>query len=133
MNAIIDALPASFWSVPYYGARTPDQTNDLSDGANCQRFAYAVLGHLGQSIPSFRSSELWEDARYTQRVTQFQPMDLLLFGPDSNAWGAHVALCAGDGHVLHLSKHVGFPAVWSFAQFEGLPRYQVLIGAKRII
>ena len=132
MNAIIDALPPSFWSVPYNGVKTPDQENDLAGGANCQRFAYAVLGRFGATIPPFRSSELWDDGVYSRRVTQFKPLDLLLFGAEDDARGAHVALYTGAGNALHLSRMVGFPAVWSLTQFAAVPRYQVLIGGKRL-
>ncbi|WP_041787713.1 hypothetical protein [Rhodomicrobium vannielii] len=34
-------------------------------GANCQRFAYAVIRHYGCEIADFRSRELWEDDTFT--------------------------------------------------------------------
>ena len=40
------------------------------------------------------------------------PLDLLLFTPAGDPYGAHVGLYSGEGQVLHLAKSVGRPAVW---------------------
>lgn len=42
-------------AAPGGGALTPE------GGANCQLYAYGVLGLLGRSVPPHRSSDLWED------------------------------------------------------------------------
>ena len=79
----------------------------LSQGANCQVYAYALLGHFGVKFPPLRSSELWADETATLRVDTFEPLDLLLFNRTLEPFGAHVALCMGDGLAVHLSRAVG--------------------------
>ena len=131
MPDLPDRLPPQFRTVPYEGSRIPDGDNDLAAGANCQRFAYAVLAQFGIVLPPWRSSELWADTELTQRVTDFEPLDLLLFGPAGEPFGAHVAVYAGEGRALHLCKSVGHPVVWLVEQFATRPEYRVLIGGKR--
>ena len=59
------------------------------------------------------------------------PLDLLLFSPNDDPYGAHVGVFVGDDRVLHLCAEVGLPAVWRLADFAERERYRVLIGAKR--
>jgi cell wall-associated NlpC family hydrolase len=127
----VTELPDAFWQVPYDGARIPGATGPLAEGANCQRFAYAVLAHLGRDVPNFRSSELWEDQVHTQQVRDPEPLDLVLFSKDQESYGAHVGVVWGDDLVLHLCKEIGKPALWSMADFAARPRYQVVVGYKR--
>ena len=131
MDDLLATLPAWFRSVRYDGARLPDGGHDLSEGANCQRYAYAVLAHFGIELPPWRSSELWEDSERTRRVASFEPLDLLLFNRDAKPFGAHVAVYAGAGRALHLAKSEGRPALWSLAEFAAREEYHVLIGVKR--
>ncbi|MET7360068.1 hydrolase [Streptomyces sp. NPDC005562] len=136
MEPLLDRLPADFWTVPYAGARHPGAAAvtarpGLAAGANCQLFAYGVLGHFGLVPPPLRSSELWDDTEATVRVPVPEPLDLLLFNGSADAYGAHVGVWAGDDAVLHLCAEVGRPAVWSLADFAGRTRYRVLLGAKR--
>jgi cell wall-associated NlpC family hydrolase len=130
---LLDRLPAEFRFVRYDGARIPDGSHDLSDGANCQRYAYAVLAQFGIDLSPWRSSELWADAETTSRVADFEPLDLLLFSPDGEPFGAHVAVHVGEGQALHLCKSVGQPVIWSLEQFANRPEYRVLIGGKRVL
>jgi cell wall-associated NlpC family hydrolase len=123
-------VPRRFLDVPYDGARFP--VADIANGANCQAFAYALLRHFGRRISDFRSSELWEDAVETERVTDLLPLDLLLFNPTSSSYAAHVGVFLGDGSVIHLSKRVGKSAIWSLERFAREPGYEVFIGAKRV-
>jgi lipoprotein Spr len=128
-------IPTRFWSVPYDATRIPSDSGpaDISDGANCQLFAYTLLRHFGVNVPPFRSSELWEDHDHTTVVTDdFAPLDLLLFGATSDAWGAHVGVSLGANRAIHLSQRVGLPAVWTLARFRVEDDYRILIGAKRI-
>jgi len=127
-------IPASFWSVRYNGECIPtDAPFDLSQGANCQLFAYALLAEFGKRLPPFRSSDLWEDMVYTSMVTgAIEPLDLLLFNPTPEAWGAHVALSLGGDRAIHLSQRVGKPAVWTLTRFREEDDYHTLLGGKRI-
>jgi cell wall-associated NlpC family hydrolase len=133
MSDFWDTLPPRFRTVGYAGAQVPDGSHDLSHGANCQRYAYAVLAHFGIELPPWRSSELWADVMLTERVTEFQPLDLLLYNPTDEPYGAHVAIYAGAGQALHLAKSVGHPVIWSLAEFAEQPQYRVLIGGKRTL
>lgn len=126
-------LPSLFEQVPYNGAVVPrlGMSYELSRGANCQVYAYALLGHFGVAFPPLRSGELWADETVTLRVATFEPLDLLLFNKTSEPFGAHVALCIGDGLAVHLSKAVGKPAIWPIDTFAGHEAYRVLLGGKR--
>jgi hypothetical protein len=104
----------------------------LEDGANCQRFAYELLRANGRVISDFRSSDLWDDARDTMRVTALEPLDLMLFNRTPDAWGAHVAVYLGDERAIHLSKQIGVPAIWTLPQFAATRLYRCFIGAKRV-
>jgi hypothetical protein len=125
-------IPEDFWSVRYNGSRIPGQDADLSRGANCQLFAYQLLARNGLAVPAFRSSELWTDTVHTERVARLEPLDLLLFNRESEAYGAHVAVWLGDDQALHLAKEAGVPEIWRLARFAAEPRYRVFIGAKRV-
>ena len=133
MDDLFAGLPDRFRGVRYDGSRIPDGRHDLSGGANCQRYAYAVLAHFGIELPPWRSSELWADAELTLRVTSFEPLDLLLFNRGAEPFGAHVAVYAGAGQALHLAKSAGEPAMWSLAEFAERDEYRMLIGGKRAL
>ncbi|HEU0030458.1 MAG TPA: NlpC/P60 family protein [Kofleriaceae bacterium] len=128
------AVPERFLDVAYVGARVPGvgDPDDLAAGANCQVFAYALLRHHGLVLPPFRSSELWDDDTYTARVTEFEPLDLMLYHDVPEAFGAHVGVYLGDGAVIHLSKQNGRPVIQPHASFAALPKYAYFIGAKRV-
>lgn len=134
MTSFLRQLPLHFFEVPYVAAQIPAGDNSVGRGANCQRYAYAVLRHCGLVLPPFRSSELWSDTDYTDVVTgDLAPLDMVLFAADSHPHGAHVGLWTGADGVLHLAKSVGLPAIWSLEQFAERTEYRVLIGAKRHI
>lgn len=132
-------LPPRFWSVPYAGARHPGATTpgDLSGGANCQVYAYAVLAHFGVPVPPLRSSELWADGESTEVAAVAEVFDLVLFdgggapGRDEG-YAAHVGVHVGPDRVLHLCREVGAPAVWSYLEFAERPQYTRLLGIKRV-
>ena len=125
-------IPARFMRVRYNGAAHPlARVAGLEEGANCQRFVYALLEHFGYPIAPMRSSELWTDNRFTRRVDRMRPLDILMFNRNEAAWGAHLALYLGEQRAIHLSREVGHPAIWSLDEFARLPRYRVPLGIKR--
>ncbi|QHO75471.1 cell wall hydrolase [Bradyrhizobium sp. CCBAU 051011] len=126
---IVPDIPDRFWKIPYDIAHYRDSATlvGIETGANCQNFAYELLRHFGRQVPYFRSSNLWDDTEHTITVDQYQPLDLLLFSPTHNAWGAHVAVHVGNDRAIHLSRRVGLAAVWPLAQ------YRVLLGGKRAL
>ncbi|HSA53701.1 MAG TPA: cell wall hydrolase [Yinghuangia sp.] len=132
-------MPPQFRSVPYVSARHPGATppGDLSGGANCQVYAYAILAHVGLPVPPLRSSELWADRLSTELVPQPAQFDLVLFDggarPDrEEGYAAHVGLHVGTDRILHLCREIGVPAIWSYAEFAKRPHYARLLGAKRV-
>lgn len=133
LPAALADLPAAFWDVPYDGDRYPGAVprGEVHLGANCQLWAYEVLAHVGFAIPDLRSAELWRDTDATRVVLEPQPLDLVLFHDRAQAFGAHVGVVVSATEVAHLSKEVGRPAVWTFAQFAATPRFAQLIGFKR--
>lgn len=133
LTSFVRQLPLHFFEVRYDGSQIPAGDYALGRGANCQRFAYAVLRHFGVRLPPYRSSDLWADRVHTSLVDgPFEQLDLLLFAGDNSAYGAHVGLWTGADGVLHLSKSVGLPAIWSLDQFAERMEYRVMIGAKRV-
>jgi hypothetical protein len=137
-SALLAQLPAYYRTVRYVGARFPGSLAvagcpGVADGANCQLFAYEVLKHFALDPPMVRSRELWADTHMTARVLTARPLDLVLFNATNEAWGAHVGVWIGDGHVLHLSAEVGRPAVWPLSEFAERARYRSLIGIKRVL
>lgn len=129
--------PAWLWSVPFDGSRYPGAENPspIEDGGNCQRYAYEVLAQFGHRIDDLRSSQLWADTDTTShvRANDLTPLDLVLLNAKADAYGAHVGLVIATDQVLHLSREVGHPAVWSLADFAVRPRYATLLGGKRPI
>lgn len=137
MSGLLTQLPAGFWVVRYVGARYPGsqavvEHPGITDGANCQLFAYEVLRYFGLEVPALRSSELWADTETTTCVSAARPLDLILFNATSDAWGAHVGVWVGADQVLHLSSEVGCPAVWRMNDFAARDRYRTVIGIKRV-
>lgn len=125
-------IPAHFMKVRYNGTAHPfARAAGIEEGANCQRFVYALLEHFGYAIAPMRSSELWDDQRFTRRANQMRSLDILLFNRNDDPWGAHLALYLGAGRAIHLSRAVGVPAIWELGKFERCPRYRILLGIKR--
>ena len=132
-------VPAEGWpdwvaTVPYVGSAHPQSGNSapISLGANCQRFAYAVLGLFGTTVPPHRSSQLWADPAF-DHVTRsdVRELGLVLFNPTADSWGAHVAVALG-GQLLHLCAEVGRPALWQWSDFAARERYATLFGVVRV-
>ena len=130
-----EGWPVGLWSVPYLASAVPGSGTPLSwlEGSNCQRFAYGVLTLFGLKCPSLRSSELWEDTVGTVVVDPPQPLDLAFFNKDRNPFGAHIGLWVAEDEVLHLSREVGRPTVWTLDEFQRRPNYRMLIGSKRVL
>lgn len=104
----------------------------FSHGANCQIFIYEMLKHFGYFIPkSYRSSDLWKDSTYTKKVENLRPLDIVFFNKSKNSYGAHIGLVIGENKIIHLSKIVGKPAIWSLDQFREYEKYNFYLGAKR--
>jgi hypothetical protein len=137
-NDVLARIPADMWATPYAGARFPGSAAvrdrpGLTNGANCQLFAYAVLELFGLAPEAWRSSDLWADARRTRRVTVAQPLDLALFNATDEAWGAHIGVVVGQDRILHLCAEAGRPAVWTMGEFAARDRYRTLLGFKRML
>lgn len=128
-------IPEKFLTVKYVGARIPSVENqaDLSLGANCQVFAYELLRANGISTPNFRSSDLWEDKLFTVKVTEFQALDIMLYNPDNNSFGAHVGVYIGEGKIIHLSYQNQKPEIIEHTLMSDNEKYRIFIGAKRVL
>lgn len=86
------SIPIEFFDSKYDGTKYPGSGNytGIKEGANCQYFAYELLKHFGIYLPDLRSSDLWEDIIYTEKVESFEPLDILFFGKSLDSYGAHV-------------------------------------------
>jgi cell wall-associated NlpC family hydrolase len=127
-------IPARFMAVRYNGAAHPlTRAKGLDDGANCQRFVYALLAHFGYEVAPMRSSELWADREFTCQTDRMRPLDILMFNREEKARGAHLALYLGNHRAIHLSKSVGVPTIWPLSEFARQAQYTVLVGIKRPI
>ncbi|MGP3950062.1 cell wall hydrolase [Streptomyces sp. 7N604] len=131
----LDDLPAHLRNTPYVAGRYPGAPGGegVEGGANCQRYAYAVLAWFGIGVPPLRSAELWADTTATRRVMVQQPLDLVLFDRGAvpglpEGYGAHVGVHLAPGRVLHLCAEAGRPAVWGYGEFAARPRYARLLG-----
>lgn len=127
-------IPSWLLKVKYNGRIIPNgKPHDIAIvGANCQVFAIHLLREYNVFVPEFRSSELWEDTEYSEKIMDdFQPLDLLFFHKKKNAYGAHIAIFIGDNQVVHSAKKNGFPVIWNLDTFFEHPEYQFLLGAKR--
>ena len=127
-------IPASFYDVEYRSDRIPgiDNQSDLKLGANCQVFAYALLKENGRYVPNDRSSELWSDRSYSEVVSEFEPLDLMLYNSSNDAYGAHVGVYVGEGKIIHLALRNGKSKIELHGDMLKKDRYQCFIGAKRI-
>jgi murein DD-endopeptidase / murein LD-carboxypeptidase len=128
------SIQLEFFDSKYDASKYPGsgKCDGLKNGSNCQYFAYELLRHFGYTVPDLRSSDLWEDTEYSEIVNEFEPLDILFFNTDSKSYGAHVGLYIGAGKVIHLSKEVGYPTIWSLEEFQSRDHYSCLIGGKRI-
>jgi lipoprotein Spr len=126
-SQLSDLAPSAGWpewvfTAPYVGAAHPAAplVTPMGEGANCQRFAYAVVGLFGLRVPPYRSSELWEDEKLGHvAVADVKDLDLVLFNRTADAWGAHVTVTL-SGRLLHLSAEVGQPALWQWLMMVSL-------------
>lgn len=133
LNRSAIAIPDHLRAVRYNAGHFPGApgVDCVVGGANCQQYAYAVLGHHGFALPGFRSSELWLDRDHTAVVDSMAPFDLVLVHDNPDAWGAHVGLCVGADLVLHLSRKIGIPAIEPLGALRERAEYRCLIGFKR--
>ena len=127
-------IPKKYFNIKYTSSRIPGVKNqlNLTLGANCQVFAYALLKENGITIPNFRSSHLWEDDIYTEKVTKFKPFDLMLYSIAGDAYGAHVGLYIGEGKIIHLSADNVYAEIISHEDMLKNEKYSFFIGAKRV-
>lgn len=126
-------VPARFYDVAFNFDQYPGApgVRGLTEGANCQLYAYAFLREHGYAIGDLRSSNLWEDTEYTHEVASPQAFDIAMVHDRPQAWGAHVMVCVGNKLFLHLSARIGRPAVESLDEVMARPYYHYLIGFKR--
>jgi len=135
-------IPVKFLSVKYNGSMHPrnfkfleskEYCKNMDDGANCQTFVYEILKQATPwFVPDFRSDELWNDIKYTEKVEVLEPLNILLFNKNEDSYGAHIGIYVGNNRVLHLCKEIGFPAIWDLKQFESNDKYRIFIGSKRL-
>ena len=119
---------------PYRSQAHPQAADlgPLESGANCQRYAYAVLALFDRFVPPHRSSELWEDPAFVHpEPTGAEDLDLVLFNDSEMAWGAHVAVVVGEV-LLHLCAEERRPALWSWGEFSSRSRYTHIVGVVRV-
>ncbi len=85
-------IPDRFKNVRYVSSRIPGckDDSDLMSGANCQVFAYNLLRDFGLNPPNYRSSELWDDSELSEVVTEFKPLDIMMYNDSTDSYGAHV-------------------------------------------
>jgi murein DD-endopeptidase / murein LD-carboxypeptidase len=128
-------IPERFQKVLYDEKRYPGApgVRGVTEGANCQQYAYEFVRALGFTIPGFRSSDLWADTAHTQVAKRPKPFDLVLVHNAPISWGAHVGVYLGSGYVLHLSKKLGVPAIEPVQSMMRRARYRYLLGFKRIL
>jgi hypothetical protein len=130
----IGGWPAWVTDAPYRYAAHPQASGSgpMEDGANCQRYAYAVLDLFDRRVLPHRSSELWEDESLAHPDRDdARDLDLVLFNDSGAAWGAHVAVVAGD-QLLHLCAEEGRPALWAWGDFAIRTRYETIVGLVRV-
>ena len=133
--------PATGWpdwlgTVPYVGGEHPLAVapGPIEAGANCQRYAYAVLAQYGLRVPPVRSSELWTHPGIGRVPGQdLRPLDLVLFNESPSPFGAHVGIHMAPDQVLHLCAEMGRPVVWGYAEFGNRLRYGRLLGGARVL
>ena len=96
-------IPEKYHHVKYVTSVIPDLAIEpnVTNGANCQVFAYSLLREFGLKAPLLRSSELWVEDELTQVVTDFEPLDIMLYNKTDEAYGAHVGV-----YVVNQSKHL---------------------------
>jgi len=128
-------IPDNFLTVKYVGARIPGIENqaDLRLGANCQVFAYELLKKNGLYPPNLRSSELWDDILHTKKVKNLRALDLMLYNPDNESFGAHVGVYIGAEKIIHLSYQNQKPEIIEHKLMSNNEKYRVFIGAKRVL
>ena len=66
-------IPKKFMEVRYAGERYPGAIGvaGVEEGANCQQFAYELVRYFGIQVPDLRSSDLWADEVYTEKVSEY--------------------------------------------------------------
>lgn len=127
-------LPDWLFEVTYDYTRIPGQIlTEENPRANCQLFAYTVLEALGRPVPPHRSSELWEDTETLDTITDSpQMLDLVLYAPTEDPYGAHVGIWVDEYRILHLCAEEKRPTIWSSTLFATRKRYAVRLGWKRV-
>ena len=125
-------IPIEFFDWKYDGKIYPGGKKKSRVKGNCQMFVYEILRANGLTIPDFRSGQLWDDTLVARKIKKFKVFDILLFHHTKEAYAAHVALCIGNNRIIHLSKKIGYPVVWTMSEFLKTKRYKYFIGTKRL-
>lgn len=123
-------IPFRFFDFVYDEKYYPGSKRKIKNKANCQLFVYEIIRANSLKIPDFRSSDLWEDTKFTRKVRKLKPVDIVLFNNKNTAYGSHIGLCVGTNKIIHLSKSVGYPTIWKFKDL--LKKYKYFIGVKRL-
>lgn len=128
-------IPDNFFKIPYSSKQYPGKkgTINILKGVNCQLFVYELLRLNGFDISfAFRSSDLWKDVQYTEKVDALKPFDIVFFNKSFNPFGAHLGVFIGKNMVIHLSKVIGHPVIWNMDNFKKYDNYKFFLGAKRL-
>ncbi|MFZ3422191.1 hypothetical protein [Vibrio harveyi] len=65
-------------------------------------------------------------------VTEFKPLDIMMYNDSTDSYGAHVGVYVGNGLVYHLSLSNDVPMLERHLDLLQQNEYQFFIGAKRI-
>jgi len=127
--------PINIAKVPFILSAGPSSDSPASwlEGSNCQRFAYGVLSLFNLICPPLRSSNLWEEDVVTTVVSEPEPLDIVFFNNSDESYGAHIGVHMAPDEVLHLSREIGIPGVWTYEEFAMRSRYSTVVGLKRVL
>lgn len=103
----------------------------IKNGANCQVYAYEILRLNWKNVPDLRSSEMWEDNKFSEKVKSVKILDLLFFNKNNEAWWSHVWLYIWNNKVIHNTNKTGWVEIWDLEEFKKYEDYKILLWWKR--
>lgn len=131
---------------PYDISRNPKTTSPAEfldnpeKGGNCELMVQAIVSARGFILPRLRSSEIYEDTEYTEKIGNIflsETGDIvgLKARNKKDFHGIHIGIILidndGEIHLVHNTKHMGRAMIEPIAEAIQYPQHDTIAWIKR--